>query len=140
MKAKIAIVIYFPILATIVYLADKGALPESFSFYRKLPIGDAIGHFGLMGIFSLLATIASVNNRLKILHYKIPIGSMIVMLIVVAEEVSQIFLQKRTFSFQDLFADVAGILTFAWLGLRWTKISSSLDSEKTDGRKTCDFK
>lgn len=98
MKLKIIIGLYFLILSTIVCLANQGALPEALSFYRKLPFGDAIGHFVLMGILSLQATIACGQHRVGILNFRIPTGPVLVLMIVFAEELSQIFLPNRRFS------------------------------------------
>lgn len=124
MKTKITITVYFFLLAMIVYAANQGTLPKYLSFYREIPGGDALGHFILMGIFSFLATIISLKQRLTLARILIPVGPVLVFLIVLAEEISQIFIATRTFSLIDLAADLLGIITFAWLGLRFNKRSS----------------
>ena len=85
---------------------------------ESVPGGDKIGHFILFGILAFLvnlvlrATVVRSGGRAMLL------GSIIVMTIVVAEEVSQLFFTSRTFELLDLTADLAGIWAFGRLA-RW---------------------
>jgi len=47
-------------------------------------------------------------------NYRIPAGAIIVLLIAITEETSQLFLSQRTFDLLDISADVAGVFTFLW--------------------------
>ena len=124
MKTKIAAIVYFVILGMIVYAANQGTLSRSVSFYRKIPFGDDLGHFFLMGILSFFATIVSGQRRVCIARFRISPGPIVVFVIVLMEELSQMFIPTRTFSFSDLTADILGIVTFAWLGLKFMNPSS----------------
>ncbi len=119
MKGKIALIVYLFILSLIVHAANQGTLSNYVFFYRELPFGDDLGHFFLMGLFSFLATMASHQHRVHVLKTPVPVGPMVVMILVVAEELSQIFIATRTFSLSDLIADFLGIVTFAWLAIRF---------------------
>lgn len=104
--------IYIFILAGIVVLADIKQTQRLFTPIRSLPLGDKIGHFCLMGIFSLLVNLALNAKTVRFwkLHYLF--GSLIVAAVVTTEEFSQMFIRGRTFDVYDLVFDSAGILIF----------------------------
>lgn len=111
-RIKIIAVIYSFILAGIVVLADLRQTQYLFTTLRSFPYGDKIGHFCLMGTFSLLINLAlsAKNFRFWKLNY-LP-GNLIVSAIVTAEEFSQMFIPGRTFDAGDLIFDYAGIFIF----------------------------
>ncbi len=111
-RIKIIAVIYIFILAGIVVLADVRQTQFLFNFIRKLPFGDKIGHFFLMGIFSLLVNLALSAKTIRFWKLKCLLGSLIVSMIVTLEEFSQIFVRGRTFDAGDLIVDFAGISIF----------------------------
>jgi VanZ family protein len=119
MRAKAITIVYVLILGMIVYAANQGTLSNYVSFYRELPFGDDLGHFFLMGFFSFLATMTSHQHRVHVFKTPLPVGAIVVLILVVAEEFSQIFIATRTFSLSDLTADFFGIVTFAWLAIRF---------------------
>lgn len=129
MIARFALFLFVLFLAFIVYSADRGALPAIISFYKYIPFGDTLGHFILMGSFAFLATWVLEAKSLCFLKLRVPIGSIIVFLIVLLEEISQLFLSKRTFSFLDLLADFIGIFAFGWLA---TRLHPSKRSKKAE--------
>jgi VanZ family protein len=55
------------------------------------------------------------------MSYRVPIGAILVLVIAIVEEVSQIFLSNRTFDMIDISADIAGIIAFIWVfnKLKW---------------------
>ena len=118
MIARIALVIFLMFLVFIVYSADRGRLPEAVSFYKQIPLGDALGHFCLMGLLAFLAVLGSKARFFRLAGKRIPLGSIVVLAIVCLEEFSQLFIPGRTFSLIDLAADFLGILAFSWLALR----------------------
>ncbi|MBA3600789.1 MAG: VanZ family protein [Acidobacteria bacterium] len=111
-RIKILAVIYIFILAGIIVLADVRQTQFLFSFIRSLPFGDKIGHFFLMGIFSLLVNLALSAKTVQLWKFKYLLGSLIVSAIVTLEEFSQIFVRGRTFDAGDLIVDFAGIVFF----------------------------
>lgn len=56
-RIKILTVIYFFILAGIVFLADRKGTRYLLNFVGNIPYGDKIGHFVLMGILSFLVNL-----------------------------------------------------------------------------------
>jgi len=65
-----------------------------------------------MGMFSLLVNLALSAKTAGIWKLNYLLGSLIVLLIVTVEEISQIFIRGRTFDAGDLLADAAGIFIF----------------------------
>ena len=111
-RIKIIAVIYIFILAGIIVLADARQTQFLIKFIRSLPFGDKIGHFFLMGIFSLLANLALSVKTIQLWKFKYLLGSLIVSAIVTLEEFSQIFVRGRAFDVGDLIVDFAGIVFF----------------------------
>jgi VanZ family protein len=110
-RIKILTLVYILILAGIIVLADwKGT--NFFAFLRYIPYGDKVGHFGLMGTFSLLLNLALKARTFRVWKLNYLLGSLIVGLIVALEEFSQIYVSGRTFDFGDLLFDFAGIFIF----------------------------
>ena len=95
-------------------------MPAVFTAVYHIPHGDKVAHFLLMGTLSFLVNLA-LHGRTIHLHPSRPmlLGTLAVTLIVLLEELSQIFLPSRTFSLADLTADFLGIFLFgrlaAWL-------------------------
>ncbi|MCY7375650.1 MAG: VanZ family protein [Pyrinomonadaceae bacterium] len=109
---KIVAVIYIFILAGIVVLADVRQTQYLFTFIRNLPFGDKIGHFCLMGMFSLLVNLALSAKTVRLWKLNYLLGSLIVLAVATLEEFSQMFVRGRTFDAGDLLADFAGIFIF----------------------------
>ena len=103
--------IYIFILVGIIFLADVRGT-NYFSFVRKVPFGDKIGHFLLMGMFSFLLNFSFNAKTVRLWLFKYLLGSLIVFGLVTLEEFSQIFVRGRTFDFTDLIFDYAGIFIF----------------------------
>ncbi len=113
MSARIKILgaIYIFILAGIVFLADLYGM-NFFSFIRYIPFGDKVGHFCLMGMFSLVVNLAFKARTIQLWKLSYLLGSLLVLVIVTLEEFSQIFVHGRSFDAGDLVADAAGIIIF----------------------------
>lgn len=112
---KIITVVYFFILAGIVFLADRKGTRYLLGFVKNIPYGDKIGHFVLMGVFSFLVNLALENRNLQIGNFRYLLGSLIVSAIVTLEEISQIYIRVRSFDVTDLLADYLGIFLFGEL-------------------------
>ena len=98
----------------IIYSADTGGKNIFFDFVDWLPFGDKIGHFFLFGILTMFLNIALKYKQIK--HWiKLPLGTVIVSILVLIEELSQAFIPNRTLDIADLVADALGILVFTYL-------------------------
>jgi len=94
----------------VIYLANAGATSVFFSFIQHIPFGDKLGHFGLFGSLTLLVLAATNGKSVGVSGQRWYIGSLIILLFVTAEEISQLYIPSRTFDVFDWLADVAGIL------------------------------
>lgn len=111
-RIKILAVIYFLVLVGIVALADIRDTQYLFKPIRALPYGDKIGHFCLMGMFSLVINLALKARSFQVWKIRYLLGTVIVLAVVTVEEFSQIWIRGRSFDLGDLAADFAGIFIF----------------------------
>jgi len=118
----------------VVVQADRGQFPSFLSWYRKIPYGDTFGHFFLIGLLAFLINLSLGNQALRIRGIPFLKGSFVVVIVVVLEELSQIFISSRSFSLSDLGADFVGIYFFGRLVRRFGTIYSkpiSLSEEES---------
>lgn len=108
--ARVIAVSFFMFILWVIYLANMGSSSIYFEFIRSIPYGDKLGHFGLFGFLTLAAIVGSKFKSFMVGKLQIYYGSAIVLLFVIVEEASQVFIPSRTFDFTDLAADVLGIL------------------------------
>ena len=111
-RIKILAALYILVLAGIVVLADVKETQYLFRPVRRLPYGDKIGHFLLMGMFSFIVNLVLKARTARVWKLSYLLGSLIVLAIVTAEEFSQIFVRGRSFDLTDLAADWSGIIVF----------------------------
>ena len=100
-------------LVMIIILADSRHLPSFITILYSFPYGDRIGHFLLFGLLSFLLRIAFPIPFIRTLKGEIPVLTLALAFFIIAEEISQIFIPARTFSWEDLIASLTG-----W-GLGW---------------------
>ncbi|MCB9138350.1 MAG: hypothetical protein H6642_08395 [Caldilineaceae bacterium] len=93
----------------IVFWADTGTMPAFIMRLYAFPYGDKAGHFLLMGLISAVANIALAGRRLHVGRFHPLAGSVLVVTIVSAEELSQRWFSGRTFSPVDLGFSLLGI-------------------------------
>ncbi len=98
---------YAAALILLIAVADRGAL--AISWLAGVPAFDKIGHFALMGLLSYLANTALEGSRLRWWRFSVLKGSALVAALVIAEEVSQLWIAHRAFELADLAADAIGI-------------------------------
>ena len=114
-RIKILLVVYFFVLAFIIFVADRKGTRYLLDFVGNIPYGDKIGHFCLMGGFAFLLNLVLDARTIKFWKLAFLSGSLIVVVIVTLEEFSQIFIRGRTFDLGDLFFDYLGIFLFGEL-------------------------
>lgn len=85
------------------------------NFVGTIPYGDKVGHFLLMGVFSFLLNLVLNAKTTRFWKIEILFGSLIVLIVVTIEEISQIFVSGRTFDWSDLVFDYLGIFLFGRL-------------------------
>lgn len=110
------IAILFSIFILMVILAaDLGVGSPFFALVRRVPGADKTGHFILIGLlaFFVIWAVMDVSSRSS---RSACIKSMLVLAaIITLEELTQLFLRFRGFSYADLAFDYLGILLFGCL-------------------------
>ncbi|MCI5224736.1 MAG: trypsin [Candidatus Electrothrix sp. AR4] len=94
----------------VIYAANQGTLPL---FIRRLylfPGGDKVGHFVLLGIASFFANQLLYPRHFFVFGKVFLVGSLILLVAMTAEEISQMFLANRTFDLIDLSCSYLGII------------------------------
>ena len=112
---KILLIVYVFVLAVIIFIASRRGTSYLLQFVGNIPYGDKLGHFLLMGGFSFLLNLVLDARAIGFLKFKFLLGSLIVLLVVTLEEISQIFVAGRTFDQSDLIFDFLGIFLFGEL-------------------------
>ena len=114
-RMKILLVVYIFVLAFIIFLADRRGTRYLLNFVGNIPYGDKLGHFLLMGGFSFLLNLVLNARTFRLWKFSYLLGSLIVLIIVTLEEISQMFVSGRTFDWSDLVFDFLGIFLFGEL-------------------------
>lgn len=111
-------VLFSLFLCVIIALADLGFLGGPLRALHRIPYGDKIGHFSLVGILAFLV----ITSLIQTLPARDPnwvafSTAFILAVIFTIEEASQGPIRGRDASWKDLFANYAGIVFFgliAW--------------------------
>ena len=111
------LLLYALLLCLIILMANWQLGGDFFLAMRALPGGDKAGHFVLMGVFALLMNRLYQGARVRIGPLCLLKGSLVVVVLVGLEECLQVLIPSRSFSWSDLFFDLAGILCLGWLGV-----------------------
>ena len=117
MKSRFVTVLYLALLAGIVLLADSHQFRGLFDGVRRIPGGDKLGHFLLMGLLSFLLNVSLDCRALRAFGRAALVGSLVACAAVTLEEFSQLFVRYRTFDPVDLVFDYAGIWAFGRLAV-----------------------
>ena len=109
---QVLTVMFVILLIGIIVIANLGFGPTAFAFLDYIPGGDKTGHFVLIGLLSLFVNLSMRVKTTTLKSITLLKGSLIVSILVIAEEISQIFLKHRGFDLLDLTFDAAGIFMF----------------------------
>lgn len=120
---------FFAFLGFIILSADTGTMPAAIHRLYAFPHGDKVGHFVLMGVLALALNLALSTRRVGIAGRNILLGSLLALLLVTVEELSQAFSRTRTLSLLDLGFSYLGILCASLL------IGSIEKARKHEGAK-----
>ena len=109
--------------------------PELTAYVNQIPGRDKTGHFVLMGVFALLVTSSIPDHRLRLGSFAVPAGIPLVLVAATLEELSQLWLEHRRFSYTDLLSSYAGILVFTALAAAFAaRQSRSAEVDRVRGR------
>jgi VanZ family protein len=112
---KTCATLFFVFIIWIVYSANTGKKNIFFDTVNLTPYGDKVGHFFLFGILTLIVNQALSFKRFWLCK-NLPLGTVLVSVFVILEELSQWFFPKRTLDVTDLIADGLGIFVFTVIG------------------------
>jgi hypothetical protein len=121
-RIRAACFLFALFIGSVVYAADMGIGQRYFDYVRSFPLGDKISHFLLMGTMSALANLAARGRRVRCGPLAFGLGTLIVAAIVLAEEISQIWIPGRTFDLFDLAADFLGIACGEFIATRYSRV------------------
>ncbi len=120
-RARLALLSFGLFLCCLVVLADSGRGRWLFGLAESIPGGDKLGHFILFGLLAFLVNLVLGATVFRWGRLTILKGSALVIVLVIAEEVSQLFFASRSFELLDLAADLAGIWIFGQLAGLYSK-------------------
>jgi hypothetical protein len=115
---QILTIAFVILLICIIAIANAGLGSAVFAFLDYIPGGDKTGHFLLIGLLSLLVNLRMGAKTTTLKSVTVLKGSLTVTILVIAEELSQLFLKYRAFDLVDLIFDAAGIFVFGRLA-KW---------------------
>lgn len=102
--------VFLSFLLYVIYSANQGTLPFFIRRLYQFPGGDKAGHFVLSGIASFFANQLLYPRHFLVFGRVFFVGSLIVLVAITGEEVSQVFIASRTFDLVDLSCSYLGIL------------------------------
>lgn len=104
-------VAFFGFISFIIYQADTAHYNYAFHMVGKIPYGDKIGHIVLYGFMAFLLNYGLRGKKWS----RQQIGSLVVLVFSILEEISQSYIPSRSFDFADIAASVTGIILFTIL-------------------------
>jgi len=99
----------FAVVALIIWLADHRDTQFIFSWVHAVPGGDKLCHFLIFGGLALVANHSLRCRSVAFAGRPVLLGSVAVLILAAAEEVSQLYIPGRSFDLFDLAADALGI-------------------------------
>jgi hypothetical protein len=104
------------LLALIILSRDLNLISDVFALLYAIPFADKFGHFILFGLLSLFVALGFPTGRVRLWLLPILKSSLVIIVLVTIEEITQIPLANRSFSVYDLTADFAGVYLFGEIG------------------------
>ena len=98
---------FFIFISYIIFLADSADYNFAFHIVGAIPHGDKIAHATLYGMMAFLLNYGLGFRSINIVQ--IQLGSIIVLVFAIIEEISQYYIPSRTFDWWDLMADFIGV-------------------------------
>ncbi len=118
--------VFFCFILWILYLANTGQQSLFFDLLLGVPYGDKISHLCLFGLLTLAANISFKFKTIQYLNRRMYLGTLLVTIFVIIEELSQYFIPSRTLDIYDFMADIIGIVIFTLISY-WLRIQVKHD-------------
>lgn len=106
----VGIVIVFIALAVALNMGWFGRID-----LKKMPGKDKAVHFVLMGLFAVGVNMCFSCSIFRVMRIPVPKGAVLAAVLVTLDEVVQIWVPGRTFSWADLAMSLAGVVVFSLL-------------------------
>ena len=97
------------VLIAIVVAADRQTLPLLLQRVYTYPAGDKLGHVGLYGGLAFLAALGFTQRTRPVAGVRVPVSTLVIVVLATLEEGSQAWFPGRTASVWDLLASYVGI-------------------------------
>lgn len=117
--------LYLLMLGVISLWADLGVSAWVFRVAGQLPFGDKLAHCLLAGILSFLVNNALQCRVTSFARVRILTGHLIAYLLVLIEEVSQLWIATRNVEIWDVLFSIVGIHLFGLLASRSMNIKNA---------------
>src|SRR4051812_28563759 len=108
-KTQFALMLFCVFLGFVIYTEDVGEGSRYWGWVSNVPMGDKFCHCAFMFTFSVLTNLALSCRPIRLGGQSVLLGTVIVTIIVAAEEFSQLWIPGRDFDLLDLTADLVGI-------------------------------
>ncbi len=121
---RLAALIFIGFLIAVVVIADRGEGGNWWPSIGQIPLGDKLGHVGLIGTLGFLCNLAFPDRRALSLPRLITRTTWVLLAVVSLEEIAQAFIPTRSFDPIDWLADMIGLASGQTLALTILKFSS----------------
>lgn len=105
----LAAVTFGLLFISIIVIADRGEGAKWWPFIERMPMGDKLGHVGLVGTLSLLCNLAFQPRNPAWLPRTVTMVTLALLVLLTLEEIAQAFIPSRTCDPLDWLADLAGL-------------------------------
>lgn len=118
---RLAAMVFAAFFVTIIVIANRGDGADWWPFIGHIPMGDKAGHVGLVGALSLLFNFSFRLRQPAWLPRMLTPVSLVLLVMLTSEEISQAFIPSRTCDPFDWLADLLGLACGQWLANRWLR-------------------
>ena len=109
------------------HMAYMGILP---AYLVNWPYADKVMHFLLFGLIAFWLNLRLRGRAIRVFQRSIPLTLLVLIVVVSADEASQILSPLRSLSLADLLSNLLGLVTFWWLSQRLLAKNSTLSESK----------
>ncbi len=96
-------------LIIVIIIADCSEKYKWWPFIERIPFGDKLGHIGLFGTLCFLCNLAFPSRRFGYRPLFITKTTLVLLVIISLEELSQLFIASRHCDFLDWLSDLIGL-------------------------------
>lgn len=105
-------------ILAITFIADSGDGDRWWGFIHGIPYGDKLGHLGLVGMLAFLCNLGFPPGRNDGYRRFITTTTLVLLVLLTAEEITQAFKPHRTCDLMDWLADLLGLALGQMAALR----------------------